>query len=140
MNIKIMKLSKLFLATLTLMTLAATQLFSQKPAEWKGGFPGHETDWNCPQNWTGNTVPNAFSDVSVPDVSTASRALPIIKTGIVEINSIRINAASTVFIGKGCGLLVFGWCQMVNPESIRAEGIFKVLDEAVLTNADIAKL
>ncbi len=133
-----MKRTRFFPALVALLTLSTAQLFSQKTIEWKGGFPGHETDWACPQNWSGNTVPNEFSDVIIPDVSTQSRALPVIKSGSVAVRSLSVDAGSIVFVSKGAGLLIFGWGQFEDPASIRAEGRFRVLDETSARHGTIA--
>jgi hypothetical protein len=78
-------------------TIAITALFSpislsaqaQKTATWKGGTPGRTTDWNCPANWEESRVPNEFSDVVIPDVSTSTFSYPVIKPGMVEIASLQ---------------------------------------------------
>jgi hypothetical protein len=81
-----MKKSIVLLALFSLISLSAQ---AQKTATWKGGTPGRTTDWNCPTNWEESRVPNEFSDVVIPDVSTSTFSYPVIKQGIVEIASLQ---------------------------------------------------
>ena len=135
-----MKRNLIFSALTALLTLFSNETFSQKTTVWIGGQAGRESDWDCPQNWSDNRVPNEFSDVILPDISTQSRVLPIIKTGLVQINSLSVDASAMLLVAKDAKLLVFGRCQTENPASIRVEGNFRGLDEisgaaaAVATN------
>lgn len=123
-----MKNSKMFFALL-LSSLCFSPVFAQKVAQWKGGAPGRETAWDCAQNWVGGSVPNAFSNVVIGDVSTASRAFPVISDGKVSVNALFLDGNATLNIRKGAQLVIFGNCVIVNEKSIFAEGFFQVLDE-----------
>ncbi len=61
---------------------------AQKTATWKGGTPGRGSDWNCPKNWKEGRVPNEFSHVIIPDVSSSTFSYPVIESGEVEILSL----------------------------------------------------
>ncbi|MBK6929787.1 MAG: hypothetical protein IPH12_02625 [Saprospirales bacterium] len=56
------------LATIALLLSAAgaTLLNAQKINTWKGGFPGQETNWSCPRNWSLGTVPDWACQVVIP--------------------------------------------------------------------------
>lgn len=134
-----MKRNLIFTALFALLNLFSTEIFAQKTAVWIGGQAGRESDWDCPENWSGNRVPNEFSDVVLPDISSQSRALPVIKTGFVQINSLSVDASTVLLVADGARLLVFGWCQAENPASIRATGHFRVLDEISAVSGAVAK-
>lgn len=59
-----------------------TALLAQKIATWKGGTPGRSTQWDCPTNWKEGRVPDEFSTVFIPDVSTSTFAYPRIETDV----------------------------------------------------------
>jgi hypothetical protein len=81
-----MKHSSAIIALFSLISLSAQ---AQITATWKGGTPGKTTDWNCPTNWEEGRVPNAFSKVVIPDVSTSTFSYPVLKEGTVEIASLQ---------------------------------------------------
>lgn len=82
-----------------------TTLFAQKTATWKGGTPGKPTDWNCAANWKEGRVPNQFSQVIIPDVSSSSHGNPVLSSGEVEIWSILIHTGASLRIGKNARLI-----------------------------------
>lgn len=73
---------------------------------WKGGTPGQETNWHCPKNWSTGTVPDVFSDVVIPDVSTTTRALPEIRSGEVEVNRLTIAHNAGLSLAEAAQLVV----------------------------------
>lgn len=77
------------IAIIALFSLISLSAQAQITAIWKGGTPGKTTDWNCPTNWREGRVPNEFSNVVIPDVSTSTFSFPVIKQGIVEIASLQ---------------------------------------------------
>ena len=79
---------KSLLAIFTLCCLICLSANAQKTATWKGGTPGRNTEWNCAANWKEGRVPDEFSNVVIPDVSTNTFSYPVIYAGIVEINSL----------------------------------------------------
>ncbi|MFN0174840.1 MAG: hypothetical protein ACKVU0_09360 [Saprospiraceae bacterium] len=70
------------LAIIALLSLLSLNAQSQKTATWKGGTPGKSTDWNCPGNWKEGRVPNEFSHVVIPDVSSSTFSYPVIDSEI----------------------------------------------------------
>lgn len=94
-----------FVCTVFLLTWCVNA-FAQKTVVWKGGTPGQETNWHCPKNWSTHTVPDAFSDVVIPDVSTTTRALPEIRTGEVEINRLTIAPHASLSLGESARLAI----------------------------------
>jgi hypothetical protein len=98
-----MKKSIALLALFSLISLSAQ---AQITATWKGGTPGKTTDWNCPTNWQEGRVPNEFSKVVIPDVSTSTFRYPVIKQGTVEIASIEC-ASNTRLTTLGNARVIF---------------------------------
>jgi len=82
-----------------------TGSFAQKIATWKGGTPGKPTDWHCPSNWKEGKLPNEFSQVIIPDVSTNGFSNPVLASGEVEIWSILIHSGASMQIGKNARLI-----------------------------------
>ncbi|MBL0008582.1 MAG: hypothetical protein IPP25_15760 [Saprospiraceae bacterium] len=64
-----------------LFTLSTVYGFSQRAITWKGGTPGMQNEWSCPQNWSSTSLPNEFSDVIIPDVSSSTFAPPLYQGG-----------------------------------------------------------
>lgn len=103
-----MKSPALFFAQLTftaLLLTLCTSAFSQKMATWKGGTPGRGADWNCATNWEEGRVPNEFSQVIIPDVSSRCSSNPVLTSGEVEIWSILIHTGASLRIGKNARLI-----------------------------------
>lgn len=71
-------------------------LSAQKTATWKGGTPGRKTSWHCASNWKEGRIPDEFSYVFIPNVSTSTACYPVIENGNVEILS--LHCASDAFI------------------------------------------
>jgi hypothetical protein len=46
-----------------------SSLQAQTTNVWKGGFPGHETDWYQNRNWSLGKTPDVFDRVIIPDRS-----------------------------------------------------------------------
>jgi len=93
----------LFFAALIL--VSQTTLLAQKTATWKGGTPGKPTDWNCAANWKEGRVPNEFSQVIIPDVSSSTFSNPVLASGEVEIWSLVIHTGASLRIGKKARLI-----------------------------------
>jgi hypothetical protein len=102
--------------------LAATCGYAQKTNTWKGGFPGKKNDWFCPQNWSTYTVPDEFSDVIIPDVSTSSFAPPVIVNSPVEINSLQMLDNASMTIAHDAVLIVYDHIEGVTPSKLNGGG------------------
>ncbi len=83
-----MKTSLVCLFALVLCT--QNTLSAQTTNTWKGGAPGHETDWYFPKNWSAAKTPDEFDRVLIPDVSSTTRRYPIIRSGEVEVRSLEV--------------------------------------------------
>jgi hypothetical protein len=95
-------------ATLPLMLVCfANALSAQNAVTWKGGTPGQEGNWDCPKNWSSYRVPDEFSDVVIPDVSTTTLAAPKIMSGNYEVNSIQLLPNARLTIEHGAQLVVY---------------------------------
>lgn len=76
---------------------------------WKGGAPGHETDWAYFKNWSRNTVPQEFDRVIIPDVSSNTRSYPVIHNGEVEVLSVTVLSGARLTIEANARLLTAEW-------------------------------
>lgn len=84
-----------------LLTFATTFASAQITANWKGGTPGQETNWNYAKNWSNNQVPNEFTHVVIADNNTGYVAMPVINS-YVAVASLQIKPnASLTISGKG---------------------------------------
>ena len=99
---------------------------AQKSATWKGGTPGNGTDWNCASNWKEGRVPNEFSDVCIPDVSTASGIQPVVRISVAGVNSLTILSGGRLRIEKTGALDVYGWVEIFDAGSIQNNGTFRL--------------
>jgi len=93
------------LAIIALLSLISLNAQSQKTATWKGGAPGRSTDWNCPANWKEGRVPNEFSHVVIPDVSSSTFSYPVIDAEI-EIWSIEYAPTARIKVLDKAHLIV----------------------------------
>ncbi|HZV67954.1 MAG TPA: hypothetical protein VFG10_00330 [Saprospiraceae bacterium] len=104
MKTNLLKLTQcMFTALLVTISLSA---FSQKTITWKGGAPGMKNEWHCAQNWSTSSVPDEFSDVIIPDVSTTSFSFPVLRSGTVEVNSLAIYTNGSLTISKDAVVVV----------------------------------
>jgi len=71
-------------------------------ADWTGAI---STDWHNPGNWQQNAVPDPFTEVSIPDVSSASGRFPSISSN-VKIRKLIIDDNATLDLGSGITLEV----------------------------------
>ena len=94
-----------FATTITLLFGFQSSLFAQKTATWKGGTPGKPSEWFCATNWEEGRVPNEFSAVIIPDVSTSTFSDPILNGGEVEIQSLEVHSGASLKIGKNARLV-----------------------------------
>lgn len=120
-----------------LLLLAAGNSQAQRAITWKGGTPGMKNDWFCPQNWSTSSVPDEFSDVIIPDVSTSTFATPVIKSGDVEINSLEIHSNAILTIDKAASVVVASRITGLTPGKIQGAGRLILEDNS---NQGITKL
>lgn len=73
-----------------------SSLQAQTTNVWKGGFPGHETDWNQSRNWSLGKIPDVFDRVIIPDVSTSTQKYPIVKEGEIEVLSLEVRSGASL--------------------------------------------
>lgn len=105
-----------------LLMLVSVGGYAQKEITWKGGFPGKNNDWFCAQNWSTSSVPDEFSNVIIPDVSTSTFAPPMIRSGQVEINSLNMLDNASLTITKGAILIVNDSMEGVKSSKVKGEG------------------
>ena len=98
-----------------------------------------KTDWYCPQNWSTSTVPDEFSNVIIPDVSTSTFAMPVIMTGSVEINELYIQPNASLTISGKAALCVFGNTDRVDLANLHGEGrvVFNDRNQVIKTITEI---
>jgi hypothetical protein len=94
-----------------LFVMGTTCGFAQNTITWKGGTPGMKNDWYCPQNWSSTSLPDEFSDVIIPDVSSSTFAPPYIKSGKIEINSLRLQSNALLTIDDHASLSVISYIE-----------------------------
>ena len=120
-----------------LLTLTSSILVAQKSVTWIGGTPGNETSWEEPKNWSDQHVPNEFSNVYIPDVSTSTFSNPIIKNGIIELNTLEIESTAKLTIQKEASLIVYGNAEGFYANNFEIKGAFIVLDEISEMETDL---
>jgi hypothetical protein len=120
-----------------LLTLSSSILVAQKSVTWVGGTPGSETSWDEPRNWSDHHVPNEFSNVFIPDVSTSSFSNPTIKDGVIELNSLQIESTAKLTIQKMAKLIVYGDAAGFYANNFEINGSFIVLDDINEMETDI---
>jgi hypothetical protein len=119
-----MKNAVFFFATvITLMFGSSATLCAQKITTWKGGTPGRPNEWNCPSNWKEGRVPNEFSQVLIPDVSSSTFHNPVLNEGEVEIWSLQILSGASLRIGKYASLFLLE--QEEHPYMAFGEGVLQ---------------
>ena len=123
------------ISSLALILVFSTNLFSQITTTWKGGAPGMETDWYCAKNWSNYAVPDAFSNVVIPAVSTTSLSSPVIKAGKVEVNTLFLETTATFTVEEGAQLVVFDKAGSFLPSNFQPKGRLFLLDETAGTSA-----
>ena len=96
---------------------------AQPPVYWVGGTPGMENDWACHRNWSNSRVPNEFSNVIIPDVSSGSQADPVIWDGLVKLNSLTLESNASLCIKKMATLVIFEGLIVVDPLDPEVEGL-----------------
>jgi len=89
-----MKPFTFFTALLLLANLSS--LHAQTTNVWKGGFPGHETDWNHHRNWSLGKTPDGFDRVIIQDVSTSTLKYPVVKDGEIEVLSLEVRTGASL--------------------------------------------
>lgn len=119
-------MKKILIATFTLFSIG---LFAQQAVIWKGGTTGKEVNWNEARNWSNNKVPNKFSDVVNPDVSTITFAAPIIAGGSVELNSIQILSNGRLRVDSSIKMIIYEFAKGIVFDKEDFAGILVLLDE-----------
>ena len=79
---------------------------SQVTATWKGGFPGRESAWHCPQNWSTLRTPDYFNNVYIPDVTAQNGNFPIIEGDAGGVNALTIESGAKLTIAESGSLVV----------------------------------
>lgn len=98
--------SSILAATLILFFGFQGSVTAQKTATWKGGTPGRSSDWNCASNWKEGRIPDEFSHVFIPDVSTSTFTYPVIQEGEIEILSLTCAPLAKVIQRNNARLIV----------------------------------
>lgn len=120
---------------LTILFIASISVNAQKTITWKGGTPGQPNEWYCPQNWSTSSVPDEFSDVVIPDVSTSSFSLPVIRSGKVEVNSLHVQHQGGLTIAKEAALIVNGYAFGILAENLKGDGAIVMLNNTSSTES-----
>ena len=89
-----------------LLSAAATLLQAQKINTWKGGFPGQESNWSCPRNWSLGTVPDWACQVVIPQQTSDRKNYPVLTSKNEEIYSLFIQPGARLEIAPSGELTV----------------------------------
>ena len=121
-------------------TLLTSIGFAQKTVVWKGGTPGKENCWHEARNWSTNSVPDEFSNVIIPDVSSSSFSTPIIYDGTVELNALQMETNTHLSILRKAKLIVYSYSYGLDIEKLQLEGTLILLDELTEEETILANL
>ena len=113
--------------TIGLFLLFALAASAQKNNVWRGGAPGHETEWAFFKNWSTGKIPSEFDNVIIPDVSASTGDYPVIRTGEVEILGLEIQSGATLTLLPEARLLV---------ETLQISGTCKGCKSRILMEGD----
>lgn len=120
----------------------STQLPAQMKVHWVGGTPGHEYDWNCPENWSTQRVPDEFSDVFIENTSTKTFAYPIIQSDEISVNSLYIDSGAWLTIAENSSLKVHTYVTNKNNGNFKGNGSLEILNEHIksvnISHKDVA--
>lgn len=116
--------------------ISQTSLLAQKSTTWKGGTPGKPSDWNCASNWSGGRVPNEFSDVTIPNVS--SDIYPVIKNNVEDINALFLMSNTHIKIEKKGALTVSERVEIAAGVKIDNLGKLDLPTNEITTNQNIS--
>lgn len=105
-----------------LFAMSTVSGFAQRTITWKGGTPGMTSDWFCPQNWSTASLPDEFSDVIIPDVSSSTFAQPYLKVGDIEINSLRLLSNASLTIVDKASLTVISYIEGNTLDNVKGSG------------------
>lgn len=90
-----------------LLLFIVLSLNGQNLIVWKGGFPGQESEWNLPQNWEGNQLPDEDSYVIIKWINSGHNAQPILNS-FTKITSLEVHADAQLVIGQQGELVIDG--------------------------------
>ena len=107
-----------FICFFSFVFFAQSAANAQRTATWKGGTPGKANEWNCPTNWKEGRVPDAFSDVIIPDVATIGGFQPVIRHPEEGVNSLTVLPGAQLRIEAPGALEVFESLELLAGDSI----------------------
>lgn len=116
------------LSLMTLFTLSAQ-------VQWRGGFPGHETDWACARNWSDGRIPDDMDNVIIPDCSARGNFYPLIRTETARVQSMEIHGNARVSIAENGKLTVLGYGipggALLNQGLLENKGTLEVIEPVI---------
>ena len=93
---------------------------------WKGGFPGLETDWNIPQNWSNDKIPSWKTLVVISPQFVKNEYFPTISSLVNDIAQLEIKGNAQVNILEDGKLTIDGlYCDsfgLINHGTLSNEG------------------
>ncbi len=89
-------MNRISIFAICIIALFSINLSAQQTNVWKGGFPGHETDWNHYRNWSLGKTPDIFDNVIIPDVSTSTQKYPIVQEGDIEVLRLEVQQGASL--------------------------------------------
>ena len=111
------------------LVLSISVLNAQNEVTWSGGTPGRETHWHEAKNWSNHRVPDAFSNVIIPDIESTTLSFPIIAEGVVEVNSLLLASNAELLIRDEAKMIVYGQVVGVDRIEYHLSGTIMIMDE-----------
>lgn len=113
---------------LLLLSLLVTTGFSQVASIWKGNTPGHESQWDCPSNWSTNRVPDEFTDVIIQMDNSSKNKYPVLQMHQIEINSLSIWPGACIVVKQGTMCIMDPGKNYFNRNQITGDGRIRLID------------
>lgn len=130
-----------FSVIIVLTCIFSFTLAAQTTATWKGGKPGHATDWNCPANWSKGHVPNEFTQVIIP---AGANYYPVIQYTPAPIDALLMECGATLSIQEDATLTILCETGIFDGVTvlgqIRNDGILEIGESAELNKALLQRL
>jgi len=102
---------------------------------WKGGFPGLETDWHTPENWSIGRIPNAAHLVVISTHFSKNNYFPIISDAAPNIAQLDIKKGAELTISTFGQLSIDGR----NQHSLGLVNLGTMMNDGELTIQNTAK-
>jgi len=117
-----------------LLVMITANSFAQITSIWKGNTPGHESQWECPSNWSNNRVPDEFTDVIIQVDISNDYHYPVFNMSETEINSLRIWPGAYLHLKSGNLFILDAASNYFNRSQIVGKGKPVLVDDPQLAS------